>query len=50
MTGGTGTIITPLEHITVQVGINTVALKPNRPILASQAVFDAIMASGRAFR
>lgn len=50
MTGGTGTIITPLEHITVQVGINTVALKPNRPVLASQAVFDAIVASGRAFR
>jgi hypothetical protein len=50
MTGGTGTIITPLETITVQVGINTVALKPNRPVLASQGVFDAIVASGKAYR
>lgn len=50
MTGGTGLLITPLEHITVQVGINTVALKPNRPVVASQAVFDAIVASGKAFR
>lgn len=50
MANGAGSLITPLEHITVQVGINTVALKPNRPVLASQAVFDAIVASGKSFR
>lgn len=50
MTGGTGLLITPLEHITVQVGINTIALKPGRPVVASQAVFDAVVASGKAFR
>lgn len=49
MTGGTG-VITPLELITVQVGLSTIALKPGRPILPSAAVLSAIVASGKAFR
>ena len=49
LSGGTGEIITPLEHIVVQVGKQTFDLRPGRTIRANKLIRDAVVNSGRYF-